>query len=112
MTQIRGNVAVVGPIEIAHERPWATLMRVPVASGDVWFKAWVPSQALSPLFSRVSLSLSGCPLSGPRGDRGEGPRDDPQGRRPGSGPKVSLVPLPPCPERWRVGHTVRGRSVC
>ncbi len=81
-------------------------MRVPVASDDVWFKAWVPSQALSPV-SRVSLALSGCPLPGPRETEGRGPRDDPQGRRPGSGPKVSLVPFAAMSEAVEGGRAHR-----
>jgi len=45
---IRAQVDVRGPIEIAHERSWATVMRVPVASGCAWFKACAPVQAFEP----------------------------------------------------------------
>jgi aminoglycoside phosphotransferase (APT) family kinase protein len=38
-----------GPIKTAHERPWATVLRVPVAEGAVWFKACAPVQACDEL---------------------------------------------------------------
>jgi hypothetical protein len=54
---IRAQVDPVGPIETAHERPWATVLRVPLAHGIAWFKACAPVQAFEPrltgeLFSR------------------------------------------------------------
>jgi hypothetical protein len=54
---IRANVEPVGPIETEHERPWATVRRVPLAEGVAWFKACAPVQAFEPrltaeLFSR------------------------------------------------------------
>ena len=42
---IREHVAPTGPLEIVHERPWSTVVRVPVATGAVWFKACAPVQA-------------------------------------------------------------------
>jgi hypothetical protein len=45
---IREQVAVHGPIEIVHERPWATVMRVPLANGHAWFKACAPVQDFEP----------------------------------------------------------------
>ncbi|MFL5913530.1 MAG: aminoglycoside phosphotransferase family protein [Gaiellaceae bacterium] len=45
---IRAQVDPVGPIEAAHERPWATVLRVPLAGGTVWFKACAPVQAFEP----------------------------------------------------------------
>jgi hypothetical protein len=36
---IRGHVEPSGPIEQPHVRPWSTVLRVPTAEGDVWFKA-------------------------------------------------------------------------
>ena len=36
---IRDHVEPVAPIELTHERPWATVLRVPTAAGSVWFKA-------------------------------------------------------------------------
>jgi Phosphotransferase enzyme family len=45
---IRTHVRPVGPIEMARERPWATVARVPVAEGMVWFKACGPMQAFEP----------------------------------------------------------------
>jgi hypothetical protein len=51
---IRTHVAPVGPIEVAHERPWATVLRVPLADGQAWFKACAPIQAFEP---RLTASL-------------------------------------------------------
>ena len=45
---IRAHVDPVGPIETAHERPWATVLRVPLADSIVWFKACAPVQAFEP----------------------------------------------------------------
>jgi Phosphotransferase enzyme family len=45
---IRAHVEPVGPIETEHERPWATVLRVPVAGGVAWFKACAPVQAFEP----------------------------------------------------------------
>jgi hypothetical protein len=45
---IRAHVQPVGAIEIAHERPWATVLRVPLAEGVAWFKACAPVQAFEP----------------------------------------------------------------
>jgi len=45
---IREHVEPVGPFEVAHDRPWATVLRVPVADGTVWFKACGPVQAFEP----------------------------------------------------------------
>ena len=51
---IRARAAPVGAIEVAHERPWATVLRVPVARGAVWFKACAELQAFEP---RLTASL-------------------------------------------------------
>jgi hypothetical protein len=48
---IRAHVEPVGAIETAHERPWATVLRVPLADGVVWFKACAPVQAFEPRLS-------------------------------------------------------------
>jgi hypothetical protein len=45
---IRENVQPVGAIETAHERRWATMLRVPLAEGVAWFKACAPVQAFEP----------------------------------------------------------------
>ena len=42
---IRAHVEPVGPIETEHERPWAAVLRVPLADGVAWFKACAPVQA-------------------------------------------------------------------
>jgi Phosphotransferase enzyme family len=51
---IRSRVRPVGAIEVAHERPWATVLRVPVVDGSVWFKACGAVQAFEP---RLTASL-------------------------------------------------------
>jgi len=48
---IRQLVEPVGTIETAHERPWATVLRVPLAEGVAWFKACAPVQAFEPRLS-------------------------------------------------------------
>jgi hypothetical protein len=35
-------------METAHERPWATVLRMPLADGGAWFKACAPVQAFEP----------------------------------------------------------------
>ena len=45
---IRARVEPAGAIETAHERPWSTVLRVPVADGVAWFKACAPVQAFEP----------------------------------------------------------------
>ncbi len=45
---IRAHVEPVGAIETEHERPWATVLRVPLAEGVAWFKACAPVQAFEP----------------------------------------------------------------
>ncbi|HEY1330527.1 MAG TPA: phosphotransferase [Actinomycetota bacterium] len=54
---IREHLEPAGDIELAHRRPWSTVLRVPVADGVVWFKACGAVQAFEPrmttqLFSR------------------------------------------------------------
>jgi hypothetical protein len=39
------GLAVSGPIEQPHVRPWSTVLRVTTEAGDVWFKANMPTQA-------------------------------------------------------------------
>jgi hypothetical protein len=53
-TWIRAHVDPVGAVETAHERPWATVLRVPLAEGVAWFKACCPVQAFEP---RLSAAL-------------------------------------------------------
>ena len=45
---IRAYVEPVGPIRSEHERPWATVLRVPMAGGVAWFKACGPVQRFEP----------------------------------------------------------------
>jgi hypothetical protein len=45
---IRGYVEPTGPIETTHDRPWATVLRVPLDDGVVWFKACAQVQAFEP----------------------------------------------------------------
>lgn len=41
----RLGAAVTGPIEQPHATQWSTVLRVPTADGDVWFKAPAPELA-------------------------------------------------------------------
>jgi hypothetical protein len=52
---IRARVEPVGPIETAHQQPWATVLRVPLADTVAWFKACAPVQAFEP---RLTAELS------------------------------------------------------
>lgn len=45
---IRSHVEPAGPFEVAHARPWATVLRVPLADGVAWFKACAPTHAFEP----------------------------------------------------------------
>lgn len=45
---IGAHVEPVGAIETAHERPWATVLRVPHTEGVAWFKSCAPVQAFEP----------------------------------------------------------------
>jgi hypothetical protein len=45
---IRAHVEPAGALEMVHERPWATVLRVPLADGVAWFKACAPMQAFEP----------------------------------------------------------------
>jgi hypothetical protein len=45
---IRAHVEPTGAIETTHVRPWATVMRIPVGGGVIWFKACAPVQAFEP----------------------------------------------------------------
>jgi hypothetical protein len=52
---IRVHAEPVAAIETVHERPWATVLRVPLAGGVAWFKACAPVQAFEP---RLTAELS------------------------------------------------------
>jgi hypothetical protein len=45
---IREHVTPTGDLDVVHERPWATVARIPVADGSVWFKACAPVQSFEP----------------------------------------------------------------
>ena len=45
---IRAHVEPAGAIATVHERPWSTVLRVPLRSGTAWFKACAPVQAFEP----------------------------------------------------------------
>jgi hypothetical protein len=45
---VREYVEPVGVVETVHERPWATVLRVPLADGAAWFKACAPAQVFEP----------------------------------------------------------------
>jgi hypothetical protein len=48
---IHAFVQPTAPIEVTRVRPWATVLRVPVAGGAAWFKACSPVQAFEPRLS-------------------------------------------------------------
>ena len=48
---IHSHLQPAGPIEAVHERPWSTVLRVPLAGGLAWFKACAPVQAFEPRLS-------------------------------------------------------------
>jgi hypothetical protein len=48
---IRAHVQPVGPVRVVHERPWSTVLRVPLRQGAAWFKACMPMQAFEPHLS-------------------------------------------------------------
>jgi hypothetical protein len=52
---IRAHVKPSGPIETTHRRPWATVLRVPLADGVAWFKACATVQSFEP---RLTTELS------------------------------------------------------
>jgi Phosphotransferase enzyme family len=45
---IREHVEITGEIEQPHVRWWSTVLRVPTADGNVWFKACHPSHGFEP----------------------------------------------------------------
>ena len=45
---IASHVVPSAPLEVAHERPWSTVLRVPQTDGSVWFKACSSVQAFEP----------------------------------------------------------------
>jgi hypothetical protein len=45
---VRTLVEPAGAIETARERPWSTVLRVPLANGVAWFKSCAPVQAFEP----------------------------------------------------------------
>lgn len=52
---IAERVALTGPVELMHERPWSTVLRAPVEAGAVWFKACGPVQRFE---ARLTASLA------------------------------------------------------
>ncbi len=45
---IRETIRPTGPLELEKERPWATVLRVPIHGGRAFFKACRPVQAFEP----------------------------------------------------------------
>jgi phosphotransferase family enzyme len=45
---IRSHIKPTGTVEVTHDRPWATVMRVPGDGDVIWFKACAPVQAFEP----------------------------------------------------------------
>ena len=61
------GLSVTGEIEQPHVRVWSTVMRVPTAAGDVWFKAAVPGlahdAAVTAVLARLRPDLVLTPLA-------------------------------------------------
>jgi Phosphotransferase enzyme family len=53
---IEARVEPVGAIEQPHVAPWSTVIRVPTAGGDLWFKANSPTHRFE---ARLALLLAG-----------------------------------------------------
>jgi hypothetical protein len=60
---IRKYAKPVGVIEAVHRRPWATVLRVPLANGVAWLKACTQVQAFEPHLTAELLrgGLTECP---------------------------------------------------
>src|SRR4029079_8592490 len=69
---IRAHVDPVGAIETAHERPWSTVLRVPLADGVAWFKACAPVQAFEPRLTAELFARWADRRPGVRGHDEEG----------------------------------------
>ena len=54
---IRERVEVTGEIEQPHVYWWSTVLRVPTADGDIWFKACHPSHGFEPALTLELASL-------------------------------------------------------
>jgi hypothetical protein len=56
MEWIGQYVSPTAKIEVAHERPWAVILRVPTKQGDVWFKACGTVQRFEPYLTSALAS--------------------------------------------------------
>jgi hypothetical protein len=54
---IDAQVHVTGEIEQPHVRPWSTVMRVPTAEGDLWFKAVTALHRFEPALTAFLAQL-------------------------------------------------------
>jgi hypothetical protein len=54
---IHARVDVTGEIEQPHVRPWSTVMRVPTAEGDLWFKAVTALHRFEPALTAFLAEL-------------------------------------------------------
>ena len=117
---IRDHVEPVGGIETEHERPWATVLRVPLAGGVAWFKACAPVQAFEPWLTAELFARYPDRVAEVLGDDEErawlllGDAGTPIGAF-GNPPETWLVALPRYAElqRGEVAHTLDhlGRGV-
>ena len=51
------GVALRGPVELVHNRPWSAVMRVPTEEGDLYFKAALPLLAHEPALTQMLSRL-------------------------------------------------------
>jgi hypothetical protein len=54
---IHEHAEVTAEIEQPHIRPWSTVMRVPTAAGDLWFKAVSPLHRFEPALTALLAEL-------------------------------------------------------
>ena len=82
MEWIDRHVERTGPVEVVKERPWSYVVKVPTASGPVWFKEnrgatryeaplvaalarWLPDRVLTPIAVEAERGWSLLPDGGP-----------------------------------------------
>jgi hypothetical protein len=53
---VAGRVELTGPLELVHERPWASVWRAPVPGGLAWVKACAPAQVFEPCLTAALAS--------------------------------------------------------
>jgi hypothetical protein len=113
---IRTHVEPAGDVALVHERPWASVRRVPVDGGVAWFKECMPGQAFEPRLTaalahrwpdRLPEVLGSCDARGwlLLGDAGE-----PLGFDAGCEPWLSILPRYAELQRGEAAHAGEHRD--